>query len=167
MLNSGDWFVRRGDPPADWLDRSQDLDPAAVARLNVIVERAAAKVVISSSWRIMYALDEITRLLFEAGFRGEVIDATPRYRCGTWESGRYATRAEEIQAWLNEHRDVEGFVILDDDGLGIQGGPSPLDGHLVRTNILFGLQLEHVDKAVEVLGRLRSSPLGKDPSVVF
>jgi len=151
VLNSADWTARRGGTPADWLDRSRDLDPTAVARLNVIVEGTGAGVVISSSWRIMYPLDEIEKLLSDAGFRGEIVGVTPCYRSGSWESGRYATRAEEIRAWLDEHPDVESFVILDDDGLGEKCGPSPLDSRLVRTNILHGLQPEHVEAAIEIL----------------
>lgn len=158
VLNSADWTARRGESPTDWLDRSHDLDPAAVARLNTIVERTGAGVVISSSWRIMYPLDEIEKLLSDAGFAGEIIGVTPFYRGGSWVGGRYRTRADEIQAWLDEHSDVESFVVLDDDGLGEKCGPSPLDSHLVRTNALSGLQLEHVERAVEILASRARPP---------
>lgn len=54
-------------------------------------------------------------------------------------------RKEEIKVWLYEHPEVEQFVIIDDDVIGA------FDGHIVKTNVIDGLQDEHVEQAMQIL----------------
>ena len=74
----------------------RNVNPAAVALLNRVIERTGAKVVISSSWRHAFTIEGFRWLFGEKGFRGEVIG------CTTLEER--LTRGAEIWAWLQEHQ---------------------------------------------------------------
>src|SRR5690606_38105510 len=135
------------------------LDPAAVARLDGLVERSGAELVLSSSWRIHTNVEHMQRLLDAVGCRARLRDRTPRpdehdpavYR--RWHGhdapadGRLA-RGYELQQWLDGQPDVEGIVILDD---GTRMGH--LLPWLVRTSALRGLCDEHVELALTCLAR--------------
>lgn len=86
-----------------WL---QAINPASVSVLNDIVEVTNTKVVLSSTRRNWASLEDISRIMKTAGFKGEIIDRTPTRR---WEA-----RGVEIKAWLDENQ-PEFFIILDDD----------------------------------------------------
>jgi hypothetical protein len=118
-----------------------ELDPRNIAALNLIIEKSGAKIVVSSSWRYGRDINELQHILDEAGCRGYVIDVTPRLMYG-------AVRGDEIQAWLDcQTEKPTHFVILDDDANMAQ-----LDKHAVRTLMLRGLGLEHVEPALKLLG---------------
>ena len=79
-------------------------DPIAVAILNRIIRDTGAKIVISSSNRIILGFDGCQRVLSEMGVIGDVIGVTDRL---------LACRGAEIQKWLDEN-EVEEYVIVDD-----------------------------------------------------
>ena len=54
------------------------LEPTMVARLARIVEKGAATVVVSSSWRQRRSIDELSAMLAERGDVGGVYDVTTR-----------------------------------------------------------------------------------------
>jgi hypothetical protein len=56
-------------------------------------------------------------------------------------------RGDEIRAWLNEHKDVTNFVILDDESDMCEFTKT----NLVKTNTNFGLKSIHIEKAVKIL----------------
>lgn len=129
------------------LDR---LDPAAVARLNTIVARSGAKVVISSSWRVHRTLDELRAMLLELGFSGEVIDRTPELPSSLY-GDPFIARGREIQAWIEARGEpLESYVIIDDAYL------EEAAQFLVKTETEAGLLDEHVALALEILGEERS-----------
>jgi hypothetical protein len=140
VLNSRRFLVRR-----NLAGRVDDaIDPEAVARLNQIIARTGAKVVISSTWRSTDSLDRIISILQSHGFAGEVIGTTPVL------SG---SRGGEIKAWLDGSRRVKAFVILDDaDDL------DPLRSRHVRTSDEDGLLDHHVAAACTHLARRRWWP---------
>jgi hypothetical protein len=122
----------------------------AIARLNTIVERTGARIVVSSSWRAHYALDALKALLAAEGFTGEVLDCTPVLQGSTNPVHGAApghTRSQEIQAWLDGFPEPpESFVILDDIEL-----PPLADWH-VKTSAETGLLDDHVETAIAILG---------------
>jgi hypothetical protein len=94
------------------------IDPELVANFNRIVENVDnLTVVLSSSWR--YAVQsghiDLNQLLQEQGFNGDPI--VERTICDNEEDEADPSmpRGMEIQRWLDEHPEVERFVILDDD----------------------------------------------------
>ena len=115
-----------------------ELDPDAVERLNMIVDRTGCKVVVSSSWRILHPIDELQKSLEAVGFKHKLLDTTPHL-------GKH--RGIEIQAWLDDHGPFDAFAIVDDD--------SDMDGvmdKLVKTSLYTGLMPEHVEALIALLG---------------
>lgn len=129
--------------PTEHRFMQERFDEKAVARLQRLVEATDAKIVISSTWRLLHSLSDIRGLLDKHGFKGNVIDKTPRIPDGV--------RGGEIQSWL-EGKNVDSFVILDDDD-----DMEPLMDKLVQTDFESGLQDEHVERAVEMLNGTCSS----------
>jgi hypothetical protein len=122
----------------------------AVARLNTIVARTGARIVVSSSWRARFTLDALRALLTSEGFTGEILDCTPVLRASTdpgHGSAPGLTRCREIQAWLDGLPEPpESFVILDDIDL------EHLSARHVKTAAETGLLDDHVETAIAVLG---------------
>ena len=108
--------------------------------LKELVDRTGAKIVLSSSWRICLSIrDGLVQRLAEYGL--EIYDTTPVL----YFEGR--KRGDEIRAWLNEHKDVTNFVILDDESNMCEFTKT----NLVKTNTNFGLKSIHIEKAVKIL----------------
>lgn len=148
VLNSKDWFQRRGPRPQA---RGPDLvrwrlDPRTAPRLNRLAN-AGAHFVISSTWRIA-GLTEMRETLWMLGVRGEVIDVTPDLTVKTRSIyvNHARNRGQEIQAWLDLNDYAGPFVILDDDT-----DMGPLHDRLVHVDDRFGLLDEHVDTALSLL----------------
>lgn len=127
-----DYSERRGN---EWME----IDPTAVARLNTILARTGAKIVVSSSWRHGRTVEWLQETLVKAGFVGEVIDVTADYITGR--------RGDEIQDWLYEHPEVTHSVAVDDDA----DDSDYMKANLVKTSFKTGLLDEHVERVVERL----------------
>jgi len=145
VLNSTDFMVANQEKRQNgsFLNRDEDeIDPAAVARLNRILEATGAVVCISSTWRILHKIGELNGFLKRRGFTGKLVGMTPRLH-------GQARRGHEIQEWIDWQgqgyaRDpVESFVILDDDS-----DMEHLVDRLVQTDGSEGLQDRHVDRAI-------------------
>lgn len=76
-------------------------DEIAISLLQRFCDSAGISVVLSSSWRTEYS----TKALADA-FELPIVSATPAFG--------YATRAEEIDAWLQANPPVECYAIIDD-----------------------------------------------------
>jgi len=147
VLNHSGWLGKRGDTdlPVDspeWF--ALELDSMCVSRLNELITRTGAKVVVSSVWRCGKTIGSLQAILECAGFTGEVIGKTPHLG---------GERGEEIAEWLEDSHKLyglepfESFVILDDDS--DMGALIPF---LVQTSFESGLQQDHVERAVSLLG---------------
>lgn len=121
------------------------IDPWAVKRLKQIVDATGAKIVVSSVWRFYY-YHSLRISLAEYGFdRGVVIGKTG--------ATRGEIRGNDIQAWLDANDPTpEAFVILDDDSDMLHLMP-----YLIKTSWKTGLLDEHVEQAIEKLGRKEAS----------
>ena len=130
-------------------------EPTRIERLNGVVRRTGCKVVLSSSWRITHGLEGTQKALARAGADFELFGATPKYakKVGLlYVAGR---REHEIQEWLDAHPEVEAFAIVDD--IGDFGA---LNDHLVCTSFTAGLQDEHVERLVALLGEVLDAAAG-------
>ncbi len=99
--------------------------------LDWVLRHTDAKLVISSTWRLGYNLDQFqSSELFSYGLiANSVIDITPRL------SGSF--RGLEIDQWLKKNQEtlgVDDFVILDDDS-----DMHPHMDHLIQTVGDYGL----------------------------
>jgi hypothetical protein len=135
VLNSSNFLYRSGERFSS-TSADEKIDPEAVRRLNEITDRTGASIVVSSAWRIGKRVADLRDLLKRHGATGPVVGATP--------GGQ--TRGDQIASWM-ANRDVESFVILDDDN-----DMGDLMWALVKTTCEQGLQDEHVAQAIEILG---------------
>lgn len=130
------------------------LETPLIEKINKIVETVESqelentiktKIVISSSWRIRFSLDELREMLQKQGLRAEILDVTPRIH--PVKMSQRVSRGKEIQAWLtNCSEEVIKFVILDDiPDMG------HLESWLILTDDKTGITDADVEKAIEML----------------
>ena len=127
------------------------IDRDAVARVNQIVAATAAKIVISSSWRKLFDLPELERILVEHGLVAEIIGVTPEGHDEPEMADIFGMltrifRGHEIDFWLRKHPEVDRFVILDDGGDMVMH-----KNRLVQTDCEEGLIDDHVELAIRVM----------------
>lgn len=123
----------------DKKDQAMAFDPEAVARLEQVLVRTGAVIVVSSTWRMFHTLEEILDFLHRRGApSAKIVGQTP---CLT------GYRGAEIHAYLREHPEVSQFAIVDDDG-----DMEPYHHKLVKTSWEEGLLDEHVERLVKLLG---------------
>ena len=116
------------------------LDERAIVQLKKIVEATDAEIVLSSSWR--WYKETRNKVHHQLRLKGiDFVDTTPR------ETDITMSRGAEIKEWLNNHPEVEKFVILDDDELQIE---EYLPYH-VKTNFKYGLTREKAAEAIKIL----------------
>ena len=138
--------------------------PECMARLNLLVERSGAKIVISSSWRMFADFTQLAPMLACEGLVADVIDETPSLiNDPVWlEAWRTRTgnayyekleRGHEIRHWLSLHPEVEEFVILDDCS-----DMNLVKPFLVHTDPIVGLDDPDVERALYLLPRSREAP---------
>lgn len=137
VLNGDDWLTLTGCDTSKPLSYFQ---PDCCARLQRILDATGAKVVISSSWRRMFSLDEIRGFLAESGVTADVIDHTiVRFSM--------CYRAYEIDRWLDENS-CEVYCVLDDIKM-----PEHRDNQVLTTERI-GLTDSDVERAIAILGRI-------------
>lgn len=133
-----------GEAEVMLLARSSHLERAKVVLVNRVVEASGAAVVISSSWRLGYTLDELNEMLASRGASFRAVALTPRV---TSYDPSKPLRAREIVSYLDAlATPPESVVALDDDDLG---GMVP--GH-IRTESHLGLQEHHVEACLRAFG---------------
>jgi len=81
------------------------VEPEIIYRFNLLVDRTDAEIVLSSSWRYHPNWREIMKA---SGIVKSFLDRTPFDRS-------YSSRGHSIQAWLDDHTEVEKYAIIDDD----------------------------------------------------
>lgn len=89
------------------------VDQRALLALKQLVNRTGARIVITSSWRT-YPDEQPTEPYLRLQTR-LAHNGTPVYDQTPWLDARFCDRGDEIAAWLEEHPEVEWYVILDDN----------------------------------------------------
>lgn len=134
-------------------------DPYAVENLKFIIDNTAAKIVVTSSWRLD-GVEKMRELWKYRNLPGEILGVTPHLNqvCfNTLDGGKdtfsvipYGTRGLEINEWLRvkaESPTMCSYVIIDDFDDFI----SSQHTHFVQTDPETGLTKELAEKAVSVL----------------
>ncbi len=130
----------------------QQIDRDAVACLNRLITATGAVVVVSSSWRVLYDLPTLQKILDSHGFAHRLYDATPdgerdpRVHNNAPPEADRLPRGLEIDVWLRDHPEVTSYVILDDSG-----GMLMHTHRLMKTDSDEGLLDAHVDAAILML----------------
>ena len=124
-----------------------------------IVDSTDAKIVISSSWR-KYTLEETIGSITATGrpfvkqvpflMPNDVVGVTARmyaFKHGHAESHFRVFRGVKIKQYLDEHPEIENYVILDDcsDMLLSQ------KDHFIKTDSEKGISKKDVEKAIKIL----------------
>ena len=142
VINSASWFAKQ--KAKGWLGLAE-IDPDAVDRIRRVQEVTDAQIVLSSTWRLV---PQFVTLLREVG-KLEIDHMTPRCNDGH--------RASEILAWMDKYEEsgwpLDTFAIVDDDS---DAGDHPiLKPRFVQTTWQDGIQNEHVERLIELLGRVK------------
>ena len=150
VLNSERWYAQAASRKEERNSQSsshrslleRSIDPACIQRLNRLLQRTGAVVIVSSSWRKKHQLSEIVSIIEARGFCGEVIGVTP-------SDDGMQSRGEEITSWLKKNvpRGV-AYVAVDDE---VETGlPTEV---VVVTSKDTGLTDEDVERAIRILSR--------------
>lgn len=142
VLNSEATFRMESRKPGGIVDNTI-FDAVCCSNFQYVLEKVpGVKVVISSTWKRLYPLDQLKRFFDEQYIdSGRVIGITP--------SMLSATRGEEISMWLRDHPDVTEFVAIDDDT-----DMAPIESNWVQTDCRVGLTMP---LALEVIKRLKGN----------
>ena len=144
VLNSETYDASRKDDCGDGY-----IDLSRVKLLADIINATDAKIVLISSLRLDWDKNPdlcgkdgkyINQCLAKYGL--SIMDKTPFFSL-------FTERRKEILSWISNHRsEVEGFVIIDD----MNYGWGELSDRVINTDPQgYGLEEEHVEKALELL----------------
>jgi hypothetical protein len=127
------------------------LDEDNIKVLNAIIEKTGAKVVLSSSWRLHFKLDEIESFLKEKGFKYTIFAKTTSY------IGVGCSRGDEIKLWVNEwNQDIE--YVKDNDAVTHFVAFDDIDDmEVIKENFVLidddlGLTEDYLPKIYNILG---------------
>jgi hypothetical protein len=112
--------------------------PDMVAQINKVTDATSCKIVISSTWRLYWDLEDLIQILRKYGLTGDVIDKTPDWRSG---------RDDEILAWLTKHPGVSRFAVVDDSAKDLV----KVKDNFVHTSFVHGIQSHHADALIALL----------------
>jgi histidinol phosphatase-like enzyme len=114
VLNHEEFYSKRLITPSLEEYPFSEIDPKSVEKLNYIINKTGAKVVVSSKWRLNRTVKELQNILNYFGFVGEIIDITPDLAMHD-----AIVRGNEIWEWIRLNSDdyfrFTSYVILDDD----------------------------------------------------
>lgn len=118
------------------------MDQYCLGLVAQLCRETEARIVISSSWRVLHSLKEIIGIMKQNGWsdvEDYVIGVTPQLR---------ENRGHEIQAWLDSCETVGDYVILDDDADMLDSQM----GNFVLVDGYEGLSFANFAKAARILG---------------
>jgi len=124
-------------------DPKKMLDPKAIGCLKGICDESGSRIVVSSSWRVMFDMHQIKSLFESHGWENPpIIGVTPNlYREG-------GNRGDEINLWLQENNNEHiKYIILDDVN---DFHPCQTD-RLFLTDIETGLTSEHIPSVLQMI----------------
>lgn len=87
-------------------------DPIACKLIVKLINEFGCKLVISSTWRLLYHKNSIEMYLRSHGFPDGILHAD-------WGTKELGVRSEEIKEWISRHPEATVFVAIDDDTLNM------------------------------------------------
>ncbi|MBL4933127.1 HAD domain-containing protein [Clostridium paridis] len=147
VLNSEEFFVNNKD---------QVIDKNRVSILKNIIDITGATIVMSSGWKLwfddnMMPQDDFSNSLYEVlcEFDIKLFGKTPDFSNEEIRTRKTFShvKAKEIMAWLNEHEDVDKYVVIDD----LDMKDEEINSHLVRINGKIGITEEDAKTVIEMI----------------
>lgn len=125
-------------------DIKDELCLISMSNLNCILKQVPdCKIVISSTWRKTYPLEELIEMFKKYGYEWPIIGVTPSLRRKLSEM---ADRGDEIRSWLKDNPGVEQHVAIDDNYVSLP------EANFVQTDCRDGLVYSKAQEAMEKLG---------------
>lgn len=109
----------------------------AIMWLNELCKKTNAKIIVSSTWRYCCKDTTYQDCLFNAGLNKNI----EILGCTEWFG--ISSRTDEIKSYLDKHKEITDYVILDDENV--------LDDKFVKCNPHYGFGLEEFQKALAIL----------------
>lgn len=127
------------------------IDGYKVKFLRQIVEATGASIVLTSTWKTEWSRNK--EFLDRDGVYLNTMLAAEGLQILYKTMDQIIDRGAGITRWLNEHPEVETWVVIDDDVFPDfqEHGILP---HLVKTSFYLGLTQEHVDQCIKILNEI-------------
>lgn len=130
-----EWSQILGVPiPESVYDRR--FDRKIVSYINEVAGYTRAKIVVTSTWRVKYSLEELRQIFRDNGISAEIVGKT--------DIG--LNRGEEIEQYISDN-EIESYVVIDDQVKDILRC-IPKE-RVIKADPLIGF--EDVDKAIDIL----------------
>ena len=146
VLNSDTYMEKQLDNSSEGIE--SEIDPATLILLKKAVDTTGAKIILSSSWRIMRKYNELEKFLMKFGI--SLSGKTP------YVDGK---RGLEIKQYLSENENIEQYLILDDEIF--ESFDEELVNHLILTksdqnyhSFSEGLTEKNIKQIVEIFGKV-------------
>lgn len=143
------WEIRTGVRK-----KQESLCPICMSNLDEVLDGVEdLKIVISSTWRKSFTMDELKKCLTEQGFKNadRIIGHTP-FKAKDLKFSEYGPRWGEIKEWLDEHPEVTEYAILDDHGIAEKPGDYEHIKNFIQTDQRVGLDWHKADELRKVFG---------------
>ncbi len=118
-----------------------------IALLKEIIDQTGAIIILCSSWKDFWEDETFP----DKKYLDEKFDKFEMKIAGITKDD-WVNRGEGIFNYLTENKDIENYVVIDDDIFGDYEEFGILD-HLVKTEEEFGITKEDVLKAIEILNK--------------
>jgi diphthamide synthase subunit DPH2 len=123
-------------------DGFSSFNDRAVSGLQRIISGTNASIVLTTSHKYKYTLSQWKDIFKHRG----IIVSIDRLE----DNNNFLSRKEEILRWVSKNRNIEDYVIIDDDK-SLNGLPSNIKEKLVQTSPLIGLTEENALSAIDIL----------------
>lgn len=111
----------------------------SVSNLNYAYNLLRFSIVVSSTWRTNFTVEELRKIFKENGIHAPIVDKTPQLN----------NRGEEIQEWLDSNS-VKKFAVLDDNIQDIKKYIKP--DNIIRCDPSVGFEDDRlVDRLIDIL----------------
>lgn len=138
MVQGSSW-----KPVESLSDGFYKFNPKAVSSLQDIILETDAAIVLTTSHKDRYTPREWKTIFLNRGINVSKVSKLRTRKI-------YANRKEEILTWYKRHKEIDNFVIIDDDK-SLNGLPQELKDKLVLTNSSIGLTHTDAIQALKVL----------------
>jgi len=118
-----------------------NFDPSCVDAFNSIAKKYPADIIVISSWRLNYSVNELQQILTRNRLIGTVIGKTPEIL------GFNSTRGDEIYEWRSQHGPHNAPMLILEDYADVD----PFEEFCVRPKPHVGLSASDVPRALSIL----------------
>lgn len=132
------------------------IDEEKIELLAELVNKTDAKIVLHSGWRMWFDTNmepqrnEAEKLVCMLKNVGLIIyDVTPDLTTEEIRKSKKFSlvKADEILLWLEKHKEVDSWVVIDD----LELNNEEVGLHQIKTDASIGLTMEDVEKAIRLL----------------